>query len=114
VSKNILTKALLVLVVVTLSAALLTGCTLFSKTVIVKLSGNTAALAETYEIYVDDETTSEGTLTGEGTLDIAGLSIGKHTFKAESTTTTKSGEKSAVITGLWSITVTIPVAATTD
>jgi len=109
VSKNILTKALLVLVVVTLSAALLTGCTLFSKTVTVKLSGTAEALLETYEIYVDDENTEEGTLTGEETLDITGLSIGKHTFKAESTTTAKSGEKSKVITGLWSVTVTIPV-----
>ncbi|GAI77542.1 unnamed protein product, partial [marine sediment metagenome] len=52
-SKNILTKALLVLVVVTLSAALLTGCTLFSKTVTVKLSGTDDALEETYDIYVD-------------------------------------------------------------
>ena len=109
-SKNIITKALLVLVVITLSAALLTGCSLFSKTVTVKLSGDAAALAETYKIYVEnDETTYEGTLTGEETLDIDGLSIGKHTFKAESTTTTKSGEESATITGLWSITVKIPV-----
>lgn len=108
-SKNILTKGLLVLVVITLSAVLLTGCTLFSKTVTVKLSGITAALAEDYSIYVDDETTSEGTLTGDETLEITGLSIGRHTFKAENTN--YSGEKSAVITGLWSITVTIPVEA---
>lgn len=108
-SKNILTKGLLVLVVITLSAVLLTGCTLFSKTVTVKLSGTTAALAEDYSIYVDDETISEGILTGDETLEIAGLSIGRHTFKAESTN--YSGEKSAVITGLWSITVTIPVEA---
>jgi len=107
VSKNILTKALLVLVVVTLSAALLTGCTLFSKTVTVKLSGTTAALTETYNIYVDDEL--EGSMVGTDSLEITGLSIGKHTFTAESSTTAKSGEKSAVITGLWSITVTIPV-----
>ena len=104
-SKNILTKALLVLVVVTLSAALLTGCTLFSKTVTVKLSGTTAALAETYNIYVDDEL--EGNMVGTGSLEITGLSIGKHAFAAESTN--YSGEKSAAITGLWSITVTIPV-----
>jgi len=109
VNKNILTKGLLVLVVITLSAALLTGCTLFSRTVTVKLSGTTEALAKTYSIYVDDETTSEGTLTGDETLEITGLSIGKHTFKAESTN--YSGEKKAVITGLWSITVTIPVEA---
>jgi len=109
VSKNIITKALLVLVVVILSATLLTGCSLFSKTVTVKLSGTETALGETYTISVDDETTSEGTLTGEETLDIDGLSIGKHTFKAESTTTIKSGEESATITGLWSITVKIPV-----
>lgn len=108
-SKNILTKALLVLVVITLSAVLLTGCSLFSKTVTVKLSGTSTALAQTYDIYVDDETTSEGTLTGDETLNIAGLSIGKHTFKAEGTN--YSGEKSAVITGLWSITVKIPVKA---
>ena len=106
-SKNILTKALLVLVVVILSATLLTGCTLFSKTVTVKLSGTTAALAETYNIYVDDE--SEDSMVGTGSLKITGLSIGKHTFAAESITTTKSGEKSATVTGLWSITVTIPV-----
>ena len=106
-SKNILTKALLVLVVVTLSAALLTGCTLFSKTVTVKLSGTTAALTEDYSIYVDEETTSEGTLTGDETLDITGLSIGSHTFAAESTG--YSGEKSAFVSGLWSITVTITV-----
>ena len=108
-SKNILTKALLVLVVVILSAALLTGCSLFSKTVTVKLTGTTEALAKTYAIYVDDETTSEGDLTEDETLNVTGLSIGKHTFKAESNG--YSGEKSAVITGLWSITVTIPVAA---
>ena len=111
-SKNIITKALLVLVVITLSAALLTGCSLFSKTVTVKLSGSTAALAENYNIYVDDETISEGTLTGDDSLEITGLSIGKHTFAADSTT--YSGEESATITGLWSITVTIPVSATTD
>jgi hypothetical protein len=109
VSKNILTKALLVLVVITLSATLLTGCRLFSKTVTVKLSGTDTALAQTYHIYVDDETSSEGTLTGDETLDITGLSIGKHTFAAESTG--YSGEKTAVITGLWSITVKIPVEA---
>ena len=106
-SKNFLTKALLVLVIITLSAALLTGCTLFSKTVTVKLSGTTTALAETYNIYVDDE--FEDSMVGTGSLEITGLSIGKHTFAAESNTTTKSGEKSATITGLWSITVTIPV-----
>jgi len=106
VSKNILTKALLVLVVITLSAVLLTGCSLFSKTVTVKLSGTTEALAETYSISVDDGG-SEGTITGDGTLEITGLSIGKHTFYADSTT--YSGEKDATITGLWSITVTIPV-----
>jgi len=105
VSKNILTKALLVLVIITLSAALLTGCTLFSKTVTVKLSGTTTALAETYNIYVDDE--FEDSMVGTGSLEITGLSIGKHTFAAESTN--YSGEKSATITGLWSITVTIPV-----
>jgi len=105
VSKNILTKALLVLVVVTLSAALLTGCTLFSKTVTVKLSGTTTALAETYSIYVDDD--FEDTMVGTDSLKITGLSIGKHAFAAESNG--YSGEKSAVITGLWSITVTIPV-----
>ena len=108
-SKNILTKALLVLVVITLSAVLLTGCTLFSKTVTVELSGTTADLAETYNIYVDDESTSEGTLTGDETLKITGLSIGKHTFAADSNSSDKSGEKDATITGLWSITVTIPV-----
>ena len=107
-SKNILTKALLVLVVVTLSATLLTGCTLFSKTVTVKLSGTEAALLEDYSISVDDGG-SEGTITGDETLEITGLSIGKHTFYAESTTTDKSGEKSKVITGLWSVTVTITV-----
>jgi len=105
VSKNILTKGLLVLVIITLSAALLTGCTLFSKTVTVKLSGTTTALAETYNIYVDDE--FEDSMVGTGSLEITGLSIGKHTFAAESTN--YSGEKSATITGLWSITVTIPV-----
>ena len=105
-SKNILTKALLVLVVITLSAVLLTGCSLFSKTVTVKLSGTTEALAEAYSISVDDGE-SEGTITGDGTLEITGLSIGKHTFYADSTT--YSGEKDATITGLWSITVTIPV-----
>jgi len=106
VSKNILTKALLVLVVVTLSAALLTGCTLFSKTVTVKLSGTTtAALEETYTISVDDEV--EDTMVGTDSLVIKDLSIGKHTFSAESAT--YSGEKTAVVTGLWSITVTIPV-----
>ena len=104
-SKNILTKGLLVLVIITLSAALLTGCTLFSKTVTVKLSGTTTALAETYNIYVDDE--FEDSMVGTGSLEITGLSIGKHTFAAESTN--YSGEKSATITGLWSITVTIPV-----
>lgn len=108
-NKNILTKGLLVLVVITLSATLLTGCALFSKTVTVKLSGNDTALAQNYSISVDDGE-SEGTLTGTETLEITGLSIGKHTFAAESTG--YSGEKSAVITGLWSITVTIPVAAT--
>ena len=105
-SKNILTKGLLVLVIITLSAALLTGCSLFSKTVTVRLSGTTAALTETYTISVDDGE-SEGTITGDGILEITGLSIGKHTFAADSTT--YSGEKSATITGLWSITVTIPV-----
>jgi len=105
VSKNILTKGLLVLVIITLSAALLTGCTLFSKTVTVKLSGTTAALAETYYIYVDDE--SEDSMVGTGSLKITGLSIGKHTFAAESTN--YSGEKSATVIGLWSTTVTIPV-----
>jgi len=110
VSKNILTKALLVLVVITLSAALLTGCSLFSKTVTVKLSGDAAALEETYKIYVDDEFEDE--MAGTGSLEITGLSIGKHTFAADSTT--YSGEESATITGLWSITVTIPVSATTD
>jgi len=109
VSKNILTKGLLVLVIITLSAALLTGCSLFSKTLTVKLSGTELALTEEYNIFVDDETTSEGTLTGVETLEITGLSIGKHTFKAEDTS--YSGEKSAVITGLWSITVKIPVKA---
>jgi hypothetical protein len=106
VSKNILTKALLVLVVVILSATLLTGCSLFSKTATVKLSGSTAALAEDYSISVDDGG-SEGTITGDETLEITGLSIGKHTFYADSTS--YSGEKTKVITGLWSITVTIPV-----
>ena len=106
-SKNILTKGLLVLVIITLSAALLTGCTLFSKTVTVKLSGTTAALAETYSISVDDE--PEGTMVGTGSLKITGLSIGKHTFAADSNTTTKSGEKSSTVIGLWSTTVTIPV-----
>ena len=104
-SKNILTKGLLVLVIITLSAALLTGCTLFSKTVTVELSGTTAALAETYNIYADDE--SEGSMVGTDSLEITGLSIGKHTFAAESTN--YSGEKSKTVTGLWSITVTIPV-----
>ncbi|MBU4509587.1 hypothetical protein KJ830_00925 [bacterium] len=104
-SKNILTKALLVLVVVTLSAALLTGCTLFSKNVTVKLSGTPAALAETYTISVGD--VSKGTMIGTGSFEIAGLSVGKHTFKAVAYGF--AGEKSAVITGLWSITVTIPV-----
>jgi len=108
VSKNILTKALLVLVVITLSAVLLTGCSLFSKTVTVKLTGTTEALAETYNIYVDDGE-SEGTITGDETLEITGLSIGKYTFAADSTTSDKSGEKDGTITGLWSITVTIPV-----
>jgi len=107
VSKNILTKALLVLVVVILSAVLLTGCSLFSKTATVKLSGSTAALAETYTISVDDGE-SEGTITGDETLEITDLSIGKHTFKA--VTYGFAGEKSKVITGLWSVTVTIPVA----
>ena len=68
-SKNILTKGLLVLVIITLSAALLTGCSLFSKTVTVKLSGDAAALAETYKIYVEnDETTAAlvSILSGEG------------------------------------------------
>jgi len=110
VSKNIITKALLVLVVITLSAALLTGCSLFSKTVTVKLSGDAAALEENYNIYVDDEFEDE--MAGTGSLEITGLSIGKHTFAADSTT--YSGEESATITGLWSITVTIPVSATTD
>ena len=105
-SKNILTKGLLVLVIITLSAALLTGCTLFSKTVTVKLSGTTAALAEDYNISVDDGG-NEGTITGDETLEITGLSIGKHTFYADSTT--YSGEKSATVIGLWSTTVTIPV-----
>ena len=105
-SKNILTKALLVLVVVILSATLLTGCSLFSKTATVKLSGTTAALAEIYTISVDDGG-SEGTITGDETLEITDLSIGKHTFYADSTS--YSGEKSKVITGLWSVTVTIPV-----
>jgi len=105
VSKNILTKGLLVLVIITLSAALLTGCTLFSKTVTVKLSGTTAALAETYTISVDDEV--EDTMVGTDSLEITGLSIGKHTFAADSTH--YSGEKSATVIGLWSTTVTIPV-----
>ena len=105
-SKNILTKALLVLVVVILSATLLTGCSLFSKTATVKLSGSTAALAEYYSISVDDGG-SKGTITGDETLEITGLSIGKHTFYADSTS--YSGEKTKVITGLWSITVTILV-----
>ena len=109
-SKNIITKALLVLVVITLSAALLTGCSLFSKTVTVKLSGTEEALAETYTISVDDVV--EDTMIGTDSLEITGLSIGKHTFAADSTT--YSGEESATITGLWSITVTIPVSATTD
>ena len=107
-SKNILTKALLVLVVITLSAVLLTGCTFFSKTVTVKLSGNDTALAQNYSISVDDGE-SEGFLTGTETLDITGLSIGNHTFKA--TVSGYSGEKKAFISGLWSITATIPVAA---
>lgn len=104
-SKNILTKGLLVLVIITLSAALLTGCTLFSKTVTVKLSGTTTALAENYTISVDDEV--EDTMVGTGSLKITGLSIGKHTFAADSTN--YSGEKSATVIGLWSTTVTIPV-----
>ena len=110
-SKNILTKGLLVLVIITLSAALLTGCSLFSKTATVELSGSTAALEETFNISVDDGG-SEGTITGDGTLDIDGLSIGKHTFYADSTN--YSGEKTKSIIGLWSINVTIPVAATTN
>ena len=104
-SKNILTKGLLVLVIITLSAALLTGCTLFSKTVTVKLSGTATALAETYSISVDDE--PEDAMVGTSSLEITGLSIGKHTFAADSTN--YSGEKSKTVTGLWSITVTIPV-----
>jgi len=106
VSKNILTKALLLLVVVLLSATLLTGCSLFSKTATVKLSGTTAALAEDYSISVDDGGT-EGTITGDETLEITGLSIGKHTFYADSTN--YSGEETKTITGLWAPTVTIPV-----
>ena len=109
-SKNILTKGLLVLVIITLSAALLTGCSLFSKTVTVKLSGTEEALAETYTISVDDAV--EDNMIGTESLKITGLSIGKHTFAADSTN--YSGEKSATITGLWSPTVTIPVSATTD
>jgi len=111
VSKNIITKALLVLVVVILSATLLTGCSLFSKTATVELSGSTAALAEAFSISVDDGG-SEGTITGDETLEITGLSIGKHTFYADSTN--YSGEKTKSIIGLWSINVTIPVAATTN
>ena len=104
-NKNILTKALLVLVVITLSAALLTGCTLFSKNVTIKLTGTTTALAETYDIFVDDAV--KGTMVGTGSLEITGLSIGIHTFKAVAYGF--AGEKNAVITGLWSVTVTIPV-----
>ena len=106
-SKNIITKALLVLVLITLSAALLTGCSLFSTTVTVKLTGSTAALAETYNIYVDDEFEDE--MAGTGSLEITGLSKGEYTFKAESTTTDKYGEKIKNVTGLWAPTVKIPV-----
>jgi len=110
-SKNILTKGLLVLVIITLSAALLTGCSFLSKTATVNLSGDTTALAKTYTITVDDGG-SEGTITGTETLDITGLSIGSHTFKA--TATGYSGEKKSFISGLYSIDVTIPVAVTTE
>ena len=78
----------------------------FQKTVTVKLLGSDTALTEDYSISVDDGG-SEGTITGDETLEITGLSIGKHTFYADSTS--YSGEKTKVITGLWSITVTIPV-----
>ena len=105
-SKNILTKALVVLIVVTLSAALLTGCTPFSKTATVNLSGTITALDRTYNIYVDD--VFKGTVNGTSSLEITGLSIGSHIFKA--TSVDYFGEKSAIVTGLMSITVTIPVA----
>ncbi len=107
-SKSILKKGFLVLVVIALSGTLLTGCTLFDRTVTVGISGDNTALPKAYFISVDDDE-PVGTITGSQTIEITGLSIGKYTFKA----TTESGDYLGEATGyvlLWPTTVTIPVA----
>lgn len=107
-SKSIIKKVFLVLIIIALSGTLLTGCTLFDKTVTVGIGGDDTALSKVYFISVDDDE-PVGVITGSQTMEITGLSIGKYTFKA----TTESGDYLGETTGyvlLWPNTVTIPVA----
>ncbi|MBU4313248.1 MAG: hypothetical protein KJ821_00415 [Actinobacteria bacterium] len=107
-SKSILKKGFLVLVIIALSGTLLTGCTLFDRTVTVGISGDATALSKAYFIFVDDDE-PVGTITGSQTIEITGLSIGKHTFKATTELGDYLGEATDYVL-LWPTTVTIPVA----
>lgn len=107
-SKSIIKKGFSVLIIIALSGTLLTGCTLYDKTVTVGISGDSIALVKIYYISVDDYT-PVGTITGSQTTEITGLSLGKHTFKAISIGETYLGEATGYVL-LWPNTITIPVA----
>lgn len=79
-----------------------------TKLLLVGISGDPIALLEIYYISVDDYA-PVGTITGFQTIEIAGLSIGKHTFKAISVGGTYLGEATGYVL-LWPNTITIPVA----
>jgi len=112
-SKSILKKGFLVLIVIALSGTLLTGCGFFNGTVIVSISGEEDALAETYNISVDGGDPEPDTITGTGSIVITGLGMGTHVFKAINDSETYFGQIEDSVIPFWSTTVTIPVAVAT-
>lgn len=111
-SKSILKKGFLVLVVIALSGTLLTGCFgMFNGTVTVSILGEEDALAKTYNISVDGGDPEPDTITGIGSIVITGLGMGTHVFKAINDSETYFGQIEDSVIPFWSTTVTIPVAA---
>ena len=116
-SKSILKKGFLVLVIIVLSGTLLTGCFgMFNGTVTVNLIGDPAAFPTTYtyNIFVDDEVTPAGTITEtDTTLVITDLSMRTHIFKATGTIelVTYEGQETLYVLPLWPNAVEILVTA---
>jgi len=107
-NKNISTKFILILFIIILSTILLTGCGLFDGTVIVSISGDEAALLETYSISVDGGDPESSTITGTDSIVISGLGMGTHIFNINDSETYFGQIENSVIP-FWSTTVTIPV-----